>query len=89
MKIKTSVTTTTEVEKEIELPYYSKHGNTYFKIIGEDKVIVVTDYIFSQAIEISSSHLQNALAPDRLLSNEHEFNRSFNRVMEYLINFPK
>lgn len=35
MKIKIKTTESKEVEKEIELPYYSKSGNKYYKVISD------------------------------------------------------
>lgn len=53
LKLTGTVKVDQTVEKEIDLPYFCQYGgNTFYKVISEDDVIIATTYSFSKGIEV-------------------------------------
>lgn len=87
MKLK--YTETTEHEKEIELPYYAKYGETYYKIVSDHNTITVSDYEFSKGIETRNNPGTLPFSSKSLPITETEFDDAYSRVLDYLLNMSK
>jgi hypothetical protein len=87
LKVKGSITT--EIDTEINLPYFCKLGRSHFvKINSKNEVITVDVYSFSTAIEISTDHLTPFRA-NCVECSEEEFNEAFQTAFSKIQNLPK
>lgn len=82
MKLK--YTETTEHEKEITLPYYSKYGSTYYKVVSENKTITVNDYEFDRGIQSSNHYGTLPFSVKSIPITQAEFNDVYNKVLEFI-----
>jgi len=84
MKIKTQTVSTIEVD--VELPYYSKYGSTFYKVISEELVIAVSAY--KAHLEISRRSIAgcHAFSDEAVKITEEEFWLQYNEVKEQLYN---
>jgi hypothetical protein len=83
MKIKSKITT--EVEKEITLPYFCKSSDyNYTKVVSNDLVIKVNTYPFSTSIDIASLEI-TSIGNDKSCS-EDEFNAAFGKAFNSIAN---
>ena len=87
MKIK--VTTKTETDVEIELPFYSKNEHEFFAILSESDarmLFVLNDYI-SLRTSLVASDYPTVLAAERI--TEEEFYEAWQGALEKLSLAPK
>ena len=84
MKLEIKTTTTTEVD--IELPYYSKFGETYYKVISKKLIIAVSAY--NSYLEIGKRELSgtHAFSNEAEKITEEEFWAAYNEVKDKLYN---
>jgi hypothetical protein len=75
-KYRLKATVTEEIEKEVELPYYCKYGESHFiKLESEVKAVIVHTYGFSYLIEVSNIPNESIISQSEDVSEE-EFNEA-------------
>jgi hypothetical protein len=87
MKLKT--TQTTEVDVEINLPYFFKYGGTHHKVIAENKTVTVSDYEFSRGIMFEGRVCGLISHEKSIQISEKEFDEVFARVLESISSLQK
>lgn len=80
MKIKTEVTM--EIEKEVQVPYFSKHNkfDWYYAVYTEDESDAFGGIIVRDK-SIENVYPKTALTPDTTQITEQEFNEAAERVL--------
>jgi hypothetical protein len=80
-------TITTIEGKEITLPYYTKGGPYFYKVVNEESCLIVCDFTHHSNLlhsEIGLKHVGLAFDGRNTVSDEVEFNEAFNRVSDHL-----
>jgi len=88
MKIVTTKTEQIEIERDIDLPFYTKSGNQYCKVESDDTVngcLKVVDFL-SIGKSMSREHYSIAFIGDWVEISESEFESKFNEVLNKIIN---
>lgn len=85
MKIQTTLTT--DVEMEIEFPYFCKYGEHYTKVISESKSTFVAIYNGHTEIAIKSTSVLTGIIAMSERCTEDEFNTAFNSAFEIIQNY--
>lgn len=85
--IKKTIYPPQEIEKEIQLPFYSrsKSGTNYFKVITENRAIQVWTHGKSSSIaiwEVSGSTVGSALEGEEC--TEQEFTEAYNKAKQII-----
>ena len=83
-KLKLKVKNTTEVEKEVSLPYCSTDGCTYWKIITPTKALQACNLTDHPHIQIG--WVEHALVDGRSEITEVEFNEVYEATQKRLQN---
>jgi len=84
MKLK--IQTTTETEVDIELPYYSKFGSVFYKVISEELVISVSAYDNYLEIGRRTCSGSHPFSNESEKITEEEFWLKYNEVKDKLYN---
>jgi hypothetical protein len=71
------------VEKEITLPYFCKHGQTFYKAESEEMGIVVSAYDFSMGIEVQKKVNSSMVAMSEPCT-EDDFLEALYKVSDYI-----
>jgi hypothetical protein len=88
-KLKVKGSFTTEIETEINLPYFCRLGNHHFiKINSGDEVITVDTYSFETGISIGTDYLA-PFRVDCIECTESEFNEAFQTALFKIKNLSK
>lgn len=85
MKIQTKLTT--DVELDIEFPYFCKYGKHYTKVISENKSITVALYDGHTEMAIKGTAVVSGIIAMSERCTEQEFNAAFSLAftnIEYL-----
>lgn len=81
--IKVSAKVTTEIEREVTLPFYSKSTASYYKVITEDCQISVL-YLGEKCYNIWKADCLLSTALQGQQITEEEFNEVYNKVKSLL-----
>ncbi len=85
MKIKTSITETRVIEKEIELPFFGKNGYHYIKA-DEERTIELRMYYFNDTVHVTTWNTKDRY--DEIAESEpiteDEFMEQYEKAMQLL-----
>lgn len=81
--IKLSAKITTEIEREVTLPFYSKYASSYYKVITKDCQISVS-FLSEKCYNIWKGEFLLGLALQGEQITEEEFNEVYNKVKSLL-----
>ncbi len=84
MKIKAIVKSETTVEVDIELPYFSKINDNFFKLFGENEWdCIVVSYPGTSCCCVRNTLVSGAIKDTEKITQE-EFDFAFKTAMDYL-----